>query len=114
MTNAGVTDSRVVSERRRLQNRRSCESFDIQVANLSYKVSIGRFPSGELAEVFISNHRSNSSADVAARDCGILMSLLLQHGCDARTIAHSLSRNTDSSASGVAAAVLDKILGDDA
>jgi hypothetical protein len=99
-----------MNERRRLENRRLCESFDIQVANLSYKGSVGRFPDRELAEVFISNHRSNSSADVAARDCGILISLLLQHGCAAETIAHALSRNTDGSASGVAAAVLDKIL----
>jgi hypothetical protein len=98
-----------MAERIRPQNRRTCETFDIQVANLSYKVSIGRFPNGKLAEVFISNHRSNSSADVAARDCGILMSLLLQLGCPAEAIAHSLSRNTDGSASGVAAAVLDAI-----
>ena len=94
-----------------LANRRGCETFDIEIAGLSYKVSIGRFPRGGLAEVFISNHRSNSSADVAARDCGILMSLLLQLGYPADTIAHSLSRNTDGSASGVAAAVLDKIVG---
>jgi hypothetical protein len=101
----------MTGERQRLPNRRLCESFDIQVANLSYKVSVGRFPNNrELAEVFISNHRSNSSADVAARDCGILISLLLQHGCAAETIARALSRNTDGSASGVAAAVLDKIL----
>ena len=99
-----------MSERQRLQNRRPCLTFDLQVAHLSYKVSIGRFPNGELSEVFISNHRSNSSADVAARDCGILMSLLLQLGCPAETIAHSLSRNTDGTASGVAAAVLDEVL----
>jgi hypothetical protein len=98
-----------MAERIRQPNRRTCETFDIQVANLSYKVSIGRFPNGKLAEVFISNHRSNSSADVAARDCGILISLLLQLGCPAEVIAHSLSRNTDGSASGVAAAVLDAI-----
>ena len=100
-----------MTERLRLPNRRLCVTFDIQVAHLSYKVSIGRFRNGALAEIFISNHRSNSSADVAARDCGILMSLLLQLGCPAETIAHSLSRNTDGSASGVAAAVLDKIIG---
>jgi hypothetical protein len=97
-------------QRQQLENRRPCLTFDLQVSNLSYKVSIGRFPNGKLSEVFISNHRSNSSADVAARDCGILMSLLLQLGCPAEAIAHSLSRNTDGSASGVAAAVLDKVL----
>jgi hypothetical protein len=97
--------------RKRLDNRRASETFDLQVAHLSYKVTISRFANGDLAETFISNHRSNSHADVAARDCGILISLLLQHSCDARTIARALSRNTDGSASGIAAAVLDKILG---
>jgi hypothetical protein len=97
----------MTTPRQRLDNRRPCETRDIEVAGLRYKVTIGRFPGGELAEVFISNHRSNSSADVAARDCGILISLLLQHGCDVQTIARALSRNTDGSASGIAAAVLD-------
>jgi hypothetical protein len=99
-----------MTERQRLQNRRLCETFDIRVGDLSYKVSVGHFSNSDLAETFISNHRSNSAADVAARDCGILISLLLQHGCDVRTIARALSRNTDGSASGVAAAVLDRIL----
>ena len=99
-----------MSERQRLSNRRLCETSDIEVGQLSYKFSTGRFPNGELAEVFISNHRSNSQADVAARDCGILISLLLQFHCPVETIAHALSRNSDGSASGVAAAVLDKIL----
>jgi hypothetical protein len=103
-----------MTARRRLDNRRLCESFDLQIAQLSYKVSIGRFPNGDLAEAFISNHRSNSAADVAARDCGILISLLLQYGCEAGTIARALSRNTDGSASGVAAAVLDLIAAGDA
>ena len=103
-----------MTARQRLPNRRMATTFDLQVAGLNYKVTIGRFPGNDLpAEIFISNHRSNSAADVAARDCGILISLLLQHGCDAQTIAHALSRNTDGSASGVAAAVLDKILSGD-
>jgi hypothetical protein len=94
-----------------LPARRSSENFDLEVAGLRYKVTVSYFPSGGLSECFVSNHKCGNAADVAARDCGILISLLLQHGCDARTIAHSLSRNTDGSASGVAAAVLDKILG---
>ena len=101
-----------MSARERLPNRRTAETLDLQVASLAYKVTVGRFPgNGRLAEIFISNHRSNSSADVAARDCGILISLLLQHGCDPETIARALSRNSDGTASGVAAAVLDKITG---
>jgi hypothetical protein len=99
-----------MNARERLPDRRPCESFDIQVANLSCKFSVGRFPNKEVGEVFISNHKAGNAADVAARDVGILISLLLQHGCAAETIARALSRNTDGSASGIATAVLDKIL----
>jgi hypothetical protein len=100
-----------MSERIRLQNRRKSETLDLEVAGLRYKVTVSYFPSGDLAECFISNHKAGNAADIAARDCGILISLLLQHRCDARTIAHALSRNTDGTASGVAGAVLDLICG---
>lgn len=98
---------------RRLENRRASETFDVEVAGLRYKATIGRFPDGSLAEVFVSNHKAGNASDVAARDAGILVSLCLQHGCDAATIARALSRNTDGTASGVIGAVLNKILGDE-
>ena len=56
------------------------------------------------------NHKSTSSADVAARDSGLLLSLLFQFGCPVETIAHAISRNSDGSASGVVGAILDKIM----
>jgi hypothetical protein len=96
--------------RERLTNRRSSFSFDIEFAGLRYKVTASQFPNGQLAEIFVSNHKAGNASDIAARDAGILVSLCLQHGCDVETIAHALSRNTDGSASGVIAAVLDKIL----
>ena len=100
-----------MSERRRLPNRRFSETFDIEVAGLRYKATISRFDDGELAEVFISNHKAGNASDVAARDAGILLSFCLQHGVDVATIARALSRNGDGTASGVIAAVLDKITG---
>ena len=96
-------------ERARLPNRRRCISFDIEIAGLRYKVTCGYFVDGSLAEVFISNHKAGNASDVAARDGGILLSLLLQHGCSVETIARAVSRNADGSASGVIGAVLDKI-----
>jgi len=95
--------------RQRLPNRRMAETFDIEVAGLKYTVTVGRFPDGRLSECFIGNHKSNSAADVNARDGGILLSLCLQHGCEAETIARALCRNSDGTASGVIGAVLDKI-----
>jgi hypothetical protein len=98
--------------RRRLENRRLAETFDLEVAGLRYKVTIGFFPDGAPAEVFLSNHRAGNASDIAARDAGILVSLCLQHNCAVETIARALSRNSDGSASGVVGAVLDLIAGD--
>jgi hypothetical protein len=99
----------MTAERTRLSNRRRCDTFDIEVAGLRYKVTAGYFPNGGLAEVFVSNHKGGNASDVAARDCGMLISLCLQHGCAIEIIARALSRNSDGSASGVASAVLDRI-----
>jgi hypothetical protein len=96
--------------RKRLPNRRASVTFDIEMVGLHYRATISRFPNGDLAEVFVSNHKAGNAADVAARDAGILVSLCLQHGCSVQTIAKALSRNTDGSASGVIGAVLDKII----
>jgi ribonucleoside-diphosphate reductase alpha chain len=60
-------------------------------------------------EAFICNHKRGNASDIAARDCGILISLALQHGCPIETIAHAISRNSDGSTSGVAGAVIDII-----
>jgi hypothetical protein len=66
--------------RERLANRRCAETFDM---------TVGRFPDGLPAEIFVSNHKAGNTADVAARDGGILVSLLLQHNCDLATIARN-------------------------
>jgi hypothetical protein len=102
-----------MTARARLPNRRFARTFDIEFADLRYKVTTGHFPDGSLAECFVANHRAGNAADVAARDAGILLSLCLQHGCNASTIARALSRNGDGSASGVVGAVLDRIIADD-
>jgi hypothetical protein len=98
--------------RRRLPNRRNSTSLEIEHCSLRYTISYSLFDDGSLAECFINNHKRNGAADIAVRDAGILLSFCLQYGCDAATIARALSRNSDGSASGVVAAVLDKIMGD--
>jgi hypothetical protein len=97
--------------RQRLPNRRRAETFSIEFAGLQYKVTLGFFRDGSLAEAFVSNHKAGNAADVGARDAGILLSLCLQHGCNVETISRALSRNSDGSASGVIGAVLDRIAG---
>jgi hypothetical protein len=98
-----------MSERQRLPNRRPAESFNIEVAGLHYTVTVGMV-TGKPVEVFISNHKAGNASDVAARDVGIRVSLLLQYGCAIEMIAHAISRNGDGSASSVVGAMIDEII----
>ena len=95
--------------RRRLPTRRYSENFNTEFHGPKYAVTFTRFDDGTLAEVFVSNHKAGNASDVAARDAGILLSFCLQHGVAAQTIARALSRNSDGSAGGLMAAVLDEI-----
>jgi hypothetical protein len=97
--------------RQRLTDRRASETFNLEHAGMHYTVTISRDPQHVVRETFIANHKRGNASNVAARDCGILISLCLQFGCPIETIAHALSRNSDGSASGVAAAVVEKIPG---
>jgi hypothetical protein len=54
-----------------LPNGRLAETFELEVAGLRYTCTVGRFNDGRLAEVFLSNHKSNSAADTSARDLAI-------------------------------------------
>ena len=100
--------------RERLPQRRASLTFSLEHAGLHYTVTISHFPDGRPAECFVQSHKLSSSADTAARDSGILLSLLFQFGCPVETVAHAVTRNSDGSASGVVGAILDKIgiLGD--
>jgi ribonucleoside-diphosphate reductase alpha chain len=95
--------------RKRLRNRRASSTFEVEVGGLHYVATVSRFDDGRLAEVFIGNHKSNSGADVNARDCGIVCSIALQFGADVATIQRALSRDSHNRPSGVLAAVLDII-----
>jgi hypothetical protein len=99
--------------RERLDNRRASETFSLEHTGLHYTVTTSRDRQRVIREAFISNHKRGTASDVAARDCGILISLCLQYGCPIETIARALSRNSDGSASGVAAAVIDRVLKDE-
>jgi hypothetical protein len=56
----------------------------------NYIATIGRFTDGTIGELFLSSHRVNSSADTAARDSGVVLSIALQHGADLERIRRAL------------------------
>jgi hypothetical protein len=69
----------MTAARQRLPDRRQCESFAFQCAGMAYVASISRFPNGDLAEIFISNHKAGSDADSAAKDSAFLDAIDLLH-----------------------------------
>ena len=97
--------------RKRLPNRRPATTFDFTCGNLHYTCSYSRFASGGIAKLFLSNHKTNSHADTAARDNAITFSIAVQHGADPETILGALCRDALGMARGPLGAALDIISG---
>ena len=95
--------------RERLPNRRAAETFNLECAGLRYIATIGRFDDGRIGEFFLNNHKSNSAADVNARDAAIACSFALQHGADIETIRKALCRDARGVASSPLGVALDQI-----
>ena len=85
----------------RLPNRREAETFELVVGGLRYTATVGRYQDGSLAELFLSNHKSNSAAGTKT------FSIAVQHGADAEIIRCALCRDNHGRASGPLAAALD-------
>jgi len=80
-----------MTDRNRLPNRRLAKTFELEVEGLCYTASVGCFPEGTIGELFLSNDRSNSSADSTARDSAIVLSIAFQHGADLEAIRQALA-----------------------
>jgi hypothetical protein len=97
--------------RERLANRRAAETFALEVGGLRYTATVGRYADGRIAEIFLTNHKSNSAADVGARDAAIAFSFAVQHGADPEAIRLTLCRDSQGRASGALGAALDRVVG---
>jgi ribonucleoside-diphosphate reductase alpha chain len=95
--------------RRPLENRRPALTFDLEVGGLQYTATVGRYADGRVGEIFLSNHKTNSTADTNARDAAIACSFALQFGVDLETIRKALCRDARGVASGPLGAALDII-----
>jgi hypothetical protein len=100
--------------RERLPNRRLNVTFNFECAGLQYTCTVARFRDGRIAEVFLNNHKINSSADVNGKDAAIVCSIALQHGADIETIRKALGRDSRGTASGPLGAALDRLADEDA
>lgn len=97
--------------RENLPMRREAEVFDVffQGQREPFSVTVGRFPDGRLAEVFIDAHKRDQMFDHLARDFAILVSIALQHGVPAEMLRKALTRDALGQPQGLAGAVLDAI-----
>jgi ribonucleoside-diphosphate reductase alpha chain len=97
--------------RERLPDRRRSETFDFDVpvgtTVLHYTATVGYYPDGRIGELFLNNHKSNSTADTNARDAAIAFSFAVQHGAEIEDIRKALCRESDGRASGPLGAALD-------
>jgi hypothetical protein len=82
-----------MTARRRLPNRRFSETFALEAQGMRFTATISRFDDGQLAEVFLNNHRAGSDADANACDAAVVASLALQHGVPLETIRRALMRD---------------------
>ena len=82
-----------MSARARLPNRRLAETFELKSGGLRYRATVGWFPYGELAEIFLTNSKPSSQSDINARDSAVAASLALQYGCPAEVLRRALLRD---------------------
>jgi hypothetical protein len=97
--------------RKRLANRRSAETFDLEVNGLRYTCTIGQFASGQIGEIFLQNHKPGSQSDANARDSAIAASLALQFGCPIDVLQRALLRDPRGNPATPLGAAIDLIAG---
>ena len=81
--------------RERLPNRRESLHFDFEHSGIFYTVGLSRYADGRIAEVFVDGEKVDSASDIVMRDCAIILSFALQHGCTVDTILPALTRGHD-------------------
>jgi hypothetical protein len=98
-----------MTARRRLADRRSSTTFEIESQGLAFTVTVSAFDNGELAEAFITNHRASSGAGIMASDCAIAASLALQYGCPVEVLRKAMARDSQGRPIGPLGVALDRL-----
>ena len=75
--------------------------------SLRFTVTASPFEDGSVGELFVQNHKADSSAGIMASDSAIAASLALQYGCPAEVLRKALSRDARGNASGPLGVALD-------
>jgi hypothetical protein len=103
-----MSDTATPAERRRLPNRRGCQTLNCQCGAHGYTATVAYFPGTDrLAEIFLGNGRAGSDVDAAAKDSAVVCSIALQFGVPVETIPHALLRDSQGNASSPLGVALD-------
>jgi hypothetical protein len=86
--------------RERLPDRRASETLELAAGGLNYRATVSRFDDGRIAEIFLTNHKTGSDADTAARDSAVVCSIALQFGVPLEVIRRALMRDSQGCPSG--------------
>ena len=98
-------------QRNQLPFRRASTTFGFECNGLAYCATISRYPSGDLAEIFISNAKAGSHSDSAAKDSAVVASIALQDGVPVDVIRKASLRDSRGCASSPLGCALDLIAG---
>lgn len=98
--------------RRRLPDRRSAVTFELEAGGLRYRATIGHCEDDRVGEVFLTCNKADSAADTAARDSAVVASIALQFGAPLDVIRRALMRDAQGLASGPLGTALDLIARD--
>jgi ribonucleoside-diphosphate reductase alpha chain len=93
--------------RQRLPHRRASETFEITANGLNYRATVSRFDDGRVAEIFLTNHKTGSDADTAARDSAVVCSIALQFGVPLDVVRRALMRDSHGRPNGPLGVALD-------
>ena len=86
-------------DRNRLPDRRPNETVELMFNGTPYAVTVGYFlATGRIGEVFTHGAKVGSAMDAILDDTCVLISLLLQHGVEPRSLASSMGRHGDDQA----------------
>jgi hypothetical protein len=96
--------------RERLPNRRKNETVDFVFRGLEYSASLGLYPDGRPAELFLNCVKHSTDSDNDARDAAILISFALQHGATVDELASAMARDVNGAPQGIAGHALDQII----
>ena len=62
----GNLETRLLAEVVQVVRELASETFELAVSGLGYTCTVSRYADGRIAEIFLTNHKSNSAADTSA------------------------------------------------